>query len=198
MAVRHWLFGLLGLALGFAPLAVSAEPSTGARLLDVLQASQSRLQALLASHLKPIERDRPDWLLEQSEDEFDPYPHPGADAAQLVLQQDRRDGADLLTVRHPLLFRGALRAYAGAGINRTTYFSSPEDEPMWLTRRNRHDDYGAAAEVGAELRLSEQVLVSADMRWADLDEAAVLLRTGRGPVGADPVTVGLAIGWRFR
>jgi hypothetical protein len=198
MAVRHWLFGLLGLALGFMPLAESAEPSTGARLLDALQASQSRLQALLASHLKPIERDRPDWLLEQSQDEFDPYPHPGADAAQLVLQQDRRDGADLLTVRHPLLVRGALRAYAGAGINRTTYFSSPEYEPMWLTRRNRHDDYGAAAEVGAELRVSEQVLVSADMRWADLDAAAVLLRTGRGPVGADPVTVGLSIGWRFR
>jgi len=38
----------------------------------------------------------------------------------------------------------------------------------------------AAAEVGAELRVSEQLLVSADMRWADLDETAVLLRTGRG------------------
>ena len=198
MAVRHWLFGLLGFALGVAPFAVSAEPSTGARLLDALQAGQSRLQALLGSHIKPIERDHPDWLLEQSRDEFDPDPNPGADAAQLVLQQDRRDGADLLTVRHPLFARGALRTYAGAGINRTTYFSSPEDEPMWLTRRNRHDDYGAAAEVGAELRVSEQLLVSADMRWADLDETAVLLRTGRGPVGADPVTVGLSVGWRFR
>jgi len=57
MAVRHWLFGLLGFALGVAPLAVSAEPSTGARLLDALQAGQSRLQALLGSHIKPIERD---------------------------------------------------------------------------------------------------------------------------------------------
>jgi outer membrane protein W len=69
---------------------------------------------------------------------------------------------------------------------------------MWLRGRNRHDSYGAAAEVGAELQVSERLMINADMRWAELDESAALLRSDYGPVGADPVTVGVSVGWRFR
>jgi hypothetical protein len=198
MAVERSWSCILGLVLGLAPLTVCADPSAGERLLDVLQAGQSRLHDILARHLVPVERDHPDWLLEDSQDKVDPSPHPGTDSAQLVLQQDRRDGADLLTVRHPLFARGALRTYAGAGINRTTYFARPEWEPMWLKGRNRSDSYGAAAEVGAELQVSERLMINADMRWAEIDEAAALLRSDYGPVGADPVTVGVSVGWRFR
>ena len=74
-------------------------------------------------------------------------------AAQLVMQQDRRDGADLLTLRYPLAARGALRTYAGAGLNRAAYFADDAGAPSrMLTRRNRHRSLGAAAEVGAELQ----------------------------------------------
>jgi hypothetical protein len=187
------------LALGLAPLVACAETPAGARLLlDALQAGQSRLHELLARHFAPVDREYPDWLLEQSHDDVDPGTPRGSDAAQLVLQQDRRDGADLLTLRQPLFARGVLRAYAGAGINRTTYFASPQWEPMWLTRRNRYEAYGAAAEVGAEYRVSERFMVSADMRWADMEDRAELLRTEDGPVVADPVTLGFTVGWRFR
>jgi outer membrane protein W len=40
--------------------------------------------------------------------------------------------------------------------------------------------------------------VNADVRWADLDERADLLRGSFGPVAADPVTVGISVGYRFR
>lgn len=95
----------------------------------------------------------------------------GEVAAQLVMQQDRRDGADLLTVRYPLLSRDPLRTDAGAGLNRAVYFSDDARAP---------------------------VMLNAELRWADLDESAILLRADDGYVGADPVAVGVSVGWRFR
>jgi outer membrane protein W len=70
--------------------------------------------------------------------------------------------------------------------------------PSMLTRRNRHAAVGPAAELGAELALNDRVSVNADVRWADLDERADLLRSAYGPVAADPVTVGFSVGYRFR
>ena len=61
-----------------------------------------------------------------------------------------------------------------------------------------HRSLGAAAELGAELRLSERLLLQADLRWADLDEQAALLRSEDGLVGADAVSLGVSIGWHFR
>ena len=56
----------------------------------------------------------------------------------------------------------------------------------------------AAAELGAELRLSERLLLQADLRWVDLDGQAALLRSGDGLVGADAVSLGISVGWHFR
>lgn len=41
-------------------------------------------------------------------------------------------------------------------------------------------------------------MLNADLRWADLHDDAMLLRSGEGIVGADPLSVGLSLGWRFR
>jgi outer membrane protein W len=59
-------------------------------------------------------------------------------------------------------------------------------------------DLGPAAELGAELALSAHVRISADLRWADLDERASVLRGDSGPVAADPLAVGVTVGYRFR
>lgn len=165
---------------------------------DAWQAGQSRLHELLARTLTFVRRDRPQWLVEQSQASLDPGAPAPDTVAQLVVQQDRRDGAELLTLRYPLSERGALRTYAGAGLNRAVYFGADDGLPMMLTRRNRQSSLGAAAEVGAELQVSRQLMVSADLRWADLDEDAVLLRADDGFVGADPLAIGVSVGWRFR
>jgi outer membrane protein W len=180
------------------PLVAAAETAPVDAVRDAWLAGQSRLQELLARTLTFVRRDRPQWLVEQSQAAIDPDA-PETDAvAQLVVQQDRRDGAELLTVRYPLSERGSLRTYAGAGLNRAVYFGDDDSVPMMLTRRNRQSSLGAAAEVGAELQVSRQLMVSADLRWADLHEDAVLLRADDGYVGADPVSVGVSVGWRFR
>jgi hypothetical protein len=41
-------------------------------------------------------------------------------------------------------------------------------------------------------------MVNAELRWADIDGDAILLRSEDGLVGVDPVTAGVSMGWRFR
>jgi hypothetical protein len=46
--------------------------------------------------------------------------------------------------------------------------------------------------------VSEQLMLSADLRGADLADDAELLRNDGNLVVADPVVLGLTVGWRFR
>jgi hypothetical protein len=199
MTVRRSTLAILGCLLGTLPLLAVAEPATTPDAVrDAWQAGQSRLHELLARTLTFVRRDRPQWLVEQSQAALDPDASAPDSSAQLVVQQDRRDGAEMLTVRYPLAARGALRTYAGAGLNRAVYFADDDAAPTMLTRRNRQSSLGAAAEVGAELQMSPRLMLSADLRWADLDADAVLLRADDGYVGADAVAIGVSVGWRFR
>jgi hypothetical protein len=119
--------------------------------------------------------------------------------AYLLLQEDRPDGTELVTVRYRLDDSGALRTYAGAGLNRSSYFDDEGDVgPALLVKRARHSTYGAAAEVGAEVLLNDRTRVTADLRWADLDGRAEVLRAEHGPVAAEPLLLGLSLAWRFR
>jgi hypothetical protein len=144
----------------------------------------------------------PEWVHLRS---ADPGADPGADVAPaggepyLIVQEDRPDGTDMVTVRYPLAERGGVRAYAGAGLNRAQYFDAGDDlTPTILARRERHSTLGAAAELGAELRVNERVQLAADVRWADFATQADVLRADYGPVGAAPVMLGMTLGYRFR
>jgi hypothetical protein len=166
----------------------------------LLQDSSSRIQTLLQDRFKSLSRDTPDWLLEQKHGSLADIDVPAADSLQLVVQQDRHDGIDLLTLRYPIATIGGLRTYAGAGLNQAEYYAADTGDaaPDLVARRNRHRSTGGAAELGAELRLTGQLLLNADVRWVELDPSASLLRANNGLVGADPVTVGVSLGWRFR
>ena len=143
--------------------------------------------------------DTPDWLHHKREGRALQQPERDAGAAYVVLQEDRPDGMDLVTLRYALVQQGALRTYAGAGLNHSQFYvDEAAAGPSMLTRRNRHAAIGPAAELGAELALNARVSVNADVRWCDLDERADLLRGSYGPVAADPVTLGVTVGYRFR
>jgi opacity protein-like surface antigen len=199
------------LALGWSAV-VGAEPQASFARADVAQptpppvAEVTRWRegvGLLVSlwddaraHLRD---DTPDWLHHQSEGRASQQPERDAGAAYLVLQEDRPDGMDLVTLRFALVQQGALQAYAGAGLNRSQFYvDEPAAGPSMLTRGNRHAAFGPAAELGAELALNARVSVNADVRWCDLDERANLLRGTYGPVAADPVMLGVTVGYRFR
>jgi opacity protein-like surface antigen len=143
--------------------------------------------------------DIPDWLHHERKGRARQQPERDAGAAYVVLQEDRPDGMDLVTLRYALVHQGALQAYAGAGLNHAQFYvDEAAAGPSMLTRRNRHAAVGPAAELGAELALNARVSVNAGVRWCDLDERANLLRGSYGPVAADPVTLGVTVGYRFR
>lgn len=161
----------------------------------------SRLQGLLYEAKRRARRSEPDWLRHRQGDEILDAPMSAADGGLcLVLQEDRPDGTDLVTARYTLHDRGALRTYAGAGLNRAQYFhdDAADPGPTWFNKRNRRTSTGAAAEFGAEVRMSERMRLNADLRWADLNDRAEALRTEHGPVAADPLMVGVSVGYRFR
>ena len=160
----------------------------------------ARLESLWGDTRTRLRDETPDWVhLKSRSDPVSPLPAREAGHAYIVLQEDRPDGMDLVTVRYPIAEQGALRTYAGAGLNHAQYFmDGTEAGSTLLTRRNPRSAVGPAAELGAELALNDRVSVNADLRWADLDERENLLRGAYGPVAADPVTLGLSIGYRFR
>jgi hypothetical protein len=160
--------------------------------------ANSRLHELLARQLQFARSLAPAWIRGLSSDRIDPARSSGEDDLQLVLQQDRPDGTDLLTLRYPLAGSGAVRAYAGAGLNRAATLAEDPGTTEPLSARNRTRSVGAAAELGAEYRASERLLVSADLRWAELDSDAVRLTSNDGIVAADELSVGVSLGWRFR
>ena len=137
----------------------------------------------------------PDWLRRQPRSIADLEIQP-QDEYLVVLQRDRPDGAELLTLRVPLATFDSVLAYAGAGVNRTTYLDLPD--LLVADSGGRHRSIGAAAELGAEWRVGENLAMSADLRWIDLASEADFIRNDDSLVAADSVALGFSLGWRFR
>lgn len=155
------------------------------------------LYACAAASLAVAGDDGPDWF-RRSAQPLTNLDMESADEFLVVLQRDRVDGPDLLTLRYALGQVGPLYTYAGAGINRTSYFAwsvNPEDG---LLDRSRHRAIGAAAELGAAWRVSNTLALAADLHWIDLASDADMLRVGSAMVAADAVAVGVSLGWRFK
>ncbi|HEX9207712.1 MAG TPA: OmpW family outer membrane protein [Steroidobacteraceae bacterium] len=118
----------------------------------------------------------------------------------LFVQEDGLGGADVVTVRYPLLAHGVFRTFLGAGLGRAEYYEErgAETYAVPLAFRDTHHDLGAVAEIGSEWNAGEQLRVNASVRWSDVANDARALRTDNGPVGAQPLVIGLALGYRFR
>lgn len=139
----------------------------------------------------------PDWFRRSTQPMAD-LDMQSTDEVLVVLQRERADGAELLTVRYPFARLGPVSTYAGTGINRTAYFAWSSDPGDVIQTRSRHRSIGAAAELGAEWRVTGSLAVAADLHWMDLASDADLLRGRYGLVAADPLGLGVSLGWRFR
>jgi len=139
----------------------------------------------------------PEWLSRPSSSPVDSHPQ-NSDQILLVAQQARSDGAEMLTLRFPIGELGPVLAYAGAGLNRTVYFAETDLGETFTTGHGRNRSLGAAAELGAEWHVTEHLAMSADLRWIDLASDAGLLRSGQSLVAADPLALGVSLGYRFR
>jgi hypothetical protein len=144
--------------------------------------------------------DGPDWFERCSG--VDALADAGQQVNQSVLlrlQEDRLDGTDLLTLRYALDGDGVFRTFLGAGLGRSEYYAEDlRSTDIPLSLRGRRTTLGAAAEVGGEWSLGDQVRFNASARWAELAQDARALRTDHGPVVAQPVVLAVSFGYRFR
>ena len=184
--------------LGLAANAALAEGDASRYSARAALPGYAVLQELLGRQLSFARRKSPEWIREQSSDPAEDEDATAGDTPHLAIQTDRHDGLDMLTVRYPLLARGALRTYAGAGLNRSVYYAYDVAAPEPISHRHRSRSVGAAAEVGAEFRPNDRLLVSADLRWASLQDDAARVSRDDVLLAADPVSVGVSVGWRFR
>jgi hypothetical protein len=152
----------------------------------------------IARHLPMSIYSTPEWFLNVSPQHLDELGVLTDGSLLVVLQQERCDGAELLTLRYPVVAVGRLWTYAGIGLNRAVYFSGSEFGSTVMNRRNRQRSLGGAVEFGVALPVTERVYVNADLRWIEIDRDAVVLRTEQGLAAADAVSVGLSLRWRFR
>jgi len=175
----------------------SAKPTSDSGDADI-DASLLKLSLGLRFVSRP--RARPDWWRDYSTSELQfEEPMLEREAVHLVLQEDRPDGSDMMTLRYPFLSTGGLRAYAGAGLGQVVYLADQGVGPILLFgHAEHHRSVRAAAEVGTDLRLSDAFYVGADLRWLDLADSASLLRTSTGMIDAAPWAARLTLGWRFR
>jgi hypothetical protein len=156
------------------------------------------LREMIGASFRSAARRRPEWVQDTpSVDLHAEERSLGDDSWQLVLQQERRDGAKLLTFRYPLAPQGPVQAYAGAGLNRVVYYAEDDYGFTRFSRRSRHSSLGAAAEIGAELDLGRELRLGADLRWAEMDARAVALHSEGLLVAADQLVLGVSMGWRF-
>jgi len=201
MTVTGWcnliLLGIVACgaaAPGAADDSLPAVPVSGQQA--AVEVALPALAELLDTPTARARRSGPDWVKRISAAIFERQDS-ASDDWHVALQRDRTDGAEMLTIRHPLPAFGPVETYAGAGVNRAVYFAESNLEPTVLSNHNRRRTLGAAAELGAELHLNDRLIMRADLRWIDLADDANMLRDDDALVGADPVALGVSVGWRF-
>lgn len=184
------------LVLGVSAGATTRAQEAAAPLAGV---DAPRLAARLAPITEERRRSRPEWVEARRGSGLR-----GAETAvatgpvRLVLHEGRADGPDTLTLRRVFGDDRRIRAYCGAGLHQAVYFEEAATGPTVFDWRARQRSLGAAAELGTELRLGERLRLDAGLRWAGLAGDAVVLRTDRGLVAADPLSATVAFGWQFR
>jgi hypothetical protein len=180
------------LALGAAGVAV---PAWADNHLPVTMAFSDVLADLGAAAHTPNWYERREGM-----DPLDADGHASRDSMHLVVQEDGLGGTDVLTLRYPIDRDGMFRTFVGAGLGRAEYYEEKgvDASVVPLAFRDSHHSLGAVAEVGSEWHASERMRVNASVRWADIAGNARAVRTDNGPVGAEPLVLAVALGYRFR
>ena len=102
--------------------------------------SSTALADSLGPNFRVRPRARPQWWREYSDGELAfEQPVLERDSLHLVLQEDRPDGPDMLTLRYPFMALGAFEIYAAAGLGQVVYLAEYGVGPILLFgRAERH------------------------------------------------------------
>lgn len=90
------------------------------------------------------------------------------------------------------------RPYVGAGLNYTIFFDEDTEGALVGTDLDLDDSFGLAAQLGADIDVSDNMFVNFDVRWIDIDTEAEVSPLGlEFDVDIDPFVYSLTLGWKF-
>jgi len=87
--------------------------------------------------------------------------------------------------------------FLGVGVNFTKVFDERPTGPLAGTDLSVGDSWGVAAHAGFDVALSPQWLITADLRWMDIDSTVRVNGANVGSVAVDPWAFGVSAGYRF-
>ncbi len=90
-----------------------------------------------------------------------------------------------------------VRSYVGVGLNYTLFFDEKTTGPLAGIDLDLEPSIGLAAQLGADMDITESMHLNFDIRWMDIDTEAELDGVVLEGVEIDPLVYSLAVGWRF-
>ena len=87
--------------------------------------------------------------------------------------------------------------YVSAGLNYTLFFNKKTTGALAGTRLSLGNSFGPAAQIGADIAIGKDWVMSIDARWMDIDTTAKVNGASIGSVAIDPLAYGVTFGKRF-
>lgn len=104
-----------------------------------------------------------------------------------------------LTVQYHFNPTGTVRPYVGAGVNYTN-FSAVEFAPAVATALKpgiKHNSFGAAFQVGADVEISKGTYLNFDLKKVNLGTTVYSNGASAGKFKVNPTLASVGLGWRF-
>ena len=87
--------------------------------------------------------------------------------------------------------------FVGVGLNYTWFHNTRGTGPLQVDSVAIRNSVGLAARAGIDVKLSERWLLTADMRWMNIDGDVRVNGTKVGRATINPMVYGLSMGYRF-
>ena len=92
---------------------------------------------------------------------------------------------------------GSFKPYVGAGLNYTIFFDEETTGALSDFSLSLDESFGLAAQLGADIDVSDTMFVNLNVRWIDINTDAKLDGSFVEEVEIDPIVFSLALGWKF-
>ena len=101
-----------------------------------------------------------------------------------------------LSVQYHFIPDGKIRPYVGLGLNYTMFMSEKTKGPLAGADLKIADSWGMAAQVGADIGITDRWFANVGIRYIDIEGKAKLDGASIGTVVIDPMTYQVQVGYR--
>lgn len=102
-----------------------------------------------------------------------------------------------LSVQWHFLPDSTIQPYVGLGVNYTKFFNTKTDGALYGNDLELKDSWGLAGQIGVDIKLSERWMLTADVRYIDIDSKVSLNGERIGTAKIDPWVGTVGVGYRF-